>query len=358
MEDPMRAITISAGLLATVVAGQAIAGSPDIWFPRYQGDYGGKTEPLTFDSIVGGWKWSGAKVEPLFICRTHERFSYPGFVTEKAESDTEKTCQYVSYPSAGTDPNYDVLRPTWQDCDTVSACNGTGVPVNATHQGGHGIAKTIGVLPVKFYFCRALSFEYGPYGIPINLSLQVGRIAPDSKGCLVPYGGQERVYTSYGVLVDASPALPVTTANVTVGGSIPLDALVGGWDLDGKPFYFCQASYNGALVPGKTKPEFNGCHITWLQKEINVPPTQKDAWGRNIPYQVLVPLWKKNPSTSSSLVATDEDVCRYSLDTDTKMPKDTIPGEWRDHAGKCYTTYDAANAGQTPSNARVEVLSK
>jgi hypothetical protein len=102
-------------------------------------------------------------------------------------------------------------------------------------------------------------------------------------------GSKEYLKSTYDVLVDLSPRLPITT--VTVNSSdpdpskrdIPLDALVGGLESDGAKLYICLAPYyNGAVVPGKTRSDFGGCNIPWAGSEITV----------SAPYQVLVPLWR------------------------------------------------------------------
>ena len=131
------------------------------------------------------------------------------------------------------------------------------------------------------YFCAAYNEMYQ--------GLHPGKIGPGFSGCSIPWGGSEYTKTSYFVLLNG---FPTTTADVTVGGSIPVDALVGGYDEDGATLYPCQASYGAAVVPGKTRPEFNGCNISWAGSEITVPAKV------GAPYQVLVPAWKSDKNAS------------------------------------------------------------
>jgi hypothetical protein len=315
----MRTLTISAALLASSIASQAIADSQPNWVPKWVPDNTSLDEMhyRTFDSVIGGYGETK-------ICRTS---FYTGIVVPASDLGGGKTapggCQYpTSLWFTSTSNTYDVLVPAWQHVE-VPSTDSTGhpippvavIPPNATFQGGHGIGK-FGIPAIPLYFCRALYFDSGPSGMPINLSMQIGKVGPGLKGCLIPYGGYEYLYTSYDVLVDATPPLPVTTKDVKAKDPFPADlpaggdALVGGYEADGTALYFCQASYNGSLTPGKTRKEFHGCNISWTGREITVPDTQTDAWKRPVPYQVLVPLWKKGATTSTFPAGSDSYVCR------------------------------------------------
>jgi hypothetical protein len=185
-------------------------------------------------------------------------------------------------------------------------------------------------------------------------STQLGKAAPGT-GCLIP-DGQEKRPLYYDVLVDLSPKLPVTTANLTHTDPLPLDALVGGKDHDGAALYFCQASYLGALTPGKTRPEYGGCKISWAGKEIIVPDTQKDALNRTIsvPYQVLVPVWKTGVSTSTFPIekGSGSYVCHQGVDS--PMSHAGSPGDFDKGTGKCYY---AGTQGLVPADS-YQVLSE
>src|SRR4029077_11939141 len=140
-------------------------------------------------------------------------------------------------------------------------------------QGAHGQGK-LGVPGVPLYFCRATLADG---------TIHPGSLAQNGStaGCSIPFGGGVLLKTSYEVLVDGSPdgspKLPVTRKSLSVsdpGFEIPQKALVGGYELNADGYqtalYICQASNGSALVPGKTKPDFKGCHIPWAGKEINV----------------------------------------------------------------------------------------
>jgi len=250
----MRTITISAALSAGLMAGNAMAD---------QGNWVGQYGATPRDAIVGG-KATATVVTPISVCRAMVNTlgtKYPGGGPAPGGSGK---CSVNFGGIATSYITYDALVPGQK-----SASGGT-IPSNATNKGAHGVSK-FGLPPAPLYFCRA---DLGG-----GKGMQLGSLAPGSSGCLIPYGGTTQTASSYEVLVDLSPKLPVTTANVS-GGSIPLDAVVGGYDTDGQTLYYCQASYGGALVPGKTGPKFNSCDIPWQGSEIYVAS-----------YQVLVPQW-------------------------------------------------------------------
>jgi|SRR5215472_7335932 len=60
---------------------------------------------------------------------------------------------------------------------------------------------------------------------------------------------------------------------------IPADAVVGGWEEGGEKLFICRANYNGTH-PGKVRPAFKGCNITYAGEEKQVPD-----------FQVLVSSW-------------------------------------------------------------------
>jgi Protein of unknown function (DUF3421) len=278
----MRTMTISAALSAGLMVSQAMADQGNWVTPS--------STPVPRDAVVGA-RQHAFHFLPDFICRPKFGVKHPGILMPYLS----KYCNIVSDGMAKSVETYEVLTPAWKSCVTVSGCNGTGVPVNATYQGGHGIAK-FGTPAVPLYFCRA-DFMGGKH---------LGKVFPGSNGCAIPWGGTEhRFVTPYEVLVDLSPKLPVTRRLVS-GAAIPLDALVGGQDGDGANLYICQAAYNGGLTPGKTRPEFNGCNIAWAGQEVTVPD-----------YDVLVPLWTDPSKASYSFPVTlgaNSYVCHQPLE--------------------------------------------
>jgi Protein of unknown function (DUF3421) len=282
----MRIITISAALSAGLMAGQAMALDQLNWIGRSGG-------AATSDTIVGGKNAVTVDV-PIGICRARASIDDPnskypgGLVSGGCSINLGGAAQVIS--------SYEVLVPGLK-----SASSGT-VPTNATNKGAHGVSGA----PLDF--CRA---DLGG-----GKGVQLGSLAPGSRGCLIPYGGAtQTVSSSYDVLVDLSPRLPLTTYPVSSGGNIPLDALVGGKDTDGQTLYYCQASYGGAVVPGKTGPKFKSCDIPWQGYEVYVPS-----------YQVLVPLWK-NVGTPLTFPAytypngvTKIHVCRGTASSSLTLP--------------------------------------
>jgi hypothetical protein len=247
----MRTIAISAALSASLMAGQAMAD---------QGNWVDKSNAAVTrgEAIVGGTDANHAYPIPIGICRASAsiddpNLKYPGgLVSGGCSINLGGTAQVIS--------SYEVVVPGLK-----SASIGN-VPTNATNKGAHGVSGA------PLYFCRA---DLGG-----GKGVQLGSLASGSGGCLIPYGGTAKPVSSYDVLVDLSPRLPLTTSQVLSGGIIPPDALVGGKDTDGQTLYYCQASYGGAVVPGKTGPKFKSCDIPWQGYEVYVPS-----------YWVLVPLW-------------------------------------------------------------------
>jgi hypothetical protein len=251
----MRTITISAALSAGLMVSQAMADQGN-WVESAYGTY-------DYDTVVAGAYGSFGGRVCRAVVDVGSWTKYPGEIVPSG-------CSVNLAGVATIDPKtliYERLAPAQQ------SASGGAIPTNATNKGAHGVSK-FGNPGAPLYFCRA---DLGGWK-----GVQLGSLAPGSSGCLIPYGGTTQNKSTYEVLVDLSPnRLPLTTANVSSGGSIPFDALAGGYDTDGLPLYYCQASYGGAVVPGKTAPKFGSCDIPWQGSEIYVPS-----------YQVLVPLWK------------------------------------------------------------------
>jgi Protein of unknown function (DUF3421) len=269
----MRTIAISAALSAGLMAGHAMAADQGNWvFPT-------GTFPATRDAVVGG-RASPATFSPIYICRAlvnTQGDRYPGAVSSSG-------CMINVGGIARAFSSYlEVLVPAQK-----SAFNGN-YPANATNKGAHGIGRS-GSPGAPLYFCRADLTAQGK-------GVQLGSLAPGSSGCLIPYGGTAKAEASYDVLVDLSPyKLPLTTAEVPAGGPIPVDASVGGYDRDGATLYYCQAPYNGAVVPGKTRLGFDPtCNIPWVDSEKPV----------RAPFQVLVPLWTDIAKASFTFPVSD-----------------------------------------------------
>jgi hypothetical protein len=109
----------------------------------------------------------------------------------------------------------------------------------------------------NIYVCRA---RY-------NNSIQLGKVSPRIGACDIPYGGQEIRMPQYEVLVGG----PYGWAPVSPG-QIPPRAVQGGNDVppQSPPLFVCEAYYNGEINPGKTRLDWNVCHIGWGGTEYTV----------------------------------------------------------------------------------------
>jgi hypothetical protein len=57
----------------------------------------------------------------------------------------------------------------------------------------------------------------------------------------------------------------------SAGGGIPPGAARGGHEANGEPLYICSAHYENGQHPGKIRPAFGGCNISWGGREITIP---------------------------------------------------------------------------------------
>ena len=85
------------------------------------------------------------------------------------------------------------------------------------------------------YFCRVYYIN----------GFQPGKLNPNLQTCNFGYGGMELTSTVYQVLA------PKWVSERD--GVVPSYSFEAGTDTDGAPLYFCRASYQGGLQPGKLK---------------------------------------------------------------------------------------------------------
>jgi hypothetical protein len=99
-----------------------------------------------------------------------------------------------------------------------------------------------------------------------NGSVQVGKVRPGLGTCNFAYSGGEVKMQSYQVLVGGYYHW------VPWNGGIPGRALQAGYDLppQSPPLYACQAPYAGGMHPGKTRPDWDSCDISWGGREVFV----------------------------------------------------------------------------------------
>jgi len=53
------------------------------------------------------------------------------------------------------------------------------------------------------------------------------------------------------------------------GGNFPHNALIGGYEADGRPLYVARCQHEGGWHPGKAAPHFNGANFAYGGVEIN-----------------------------------------------------------------------------------------
>lgn len=107
------------------------------------------------------------------------------------------------------------------------------------------------------YVCRA-NFNNGTHP---------GKIRPGFGGCNIGWGGTEHAVANYEVLVGGE-FLWVADS----GGQVPSGAYQGGVEHPpgNQKLYICRAAYNNGTHPGKVRPGFSGCNISWGGKELAV----------------------------------------------------------------------------------------
>lgn len=207
------------------------------------------TEGHPFDAVRAGTDSDGTSLYP---CRAlYQGGLHPG--------KTRSNWSFCDIGYGGQEravQPYESLVPFWME-----AVNGT-MPRGAMPFGNDGSGGP------TLYPCRAYMDGKG---------LQLGKFRPEFGGCNIPYGGREYGVTRYQVL---TTTLPLITQ--TLQSEKPNSAhLVGGYDSDGSPLYVCQAEYNGGLVPGKTRANWNYCDVAWGGSEHAVQR-----------YNVLLPKFK------------------------------------------------------------------
>lgn len=94
-----------------------------------------------------------------------------------------------------------------------------------------------------------------------------GKVRQAFGGCNVPYGGKEHKVSEYWVITKPNNY----TWSAARNDIIPLGAVVGGNETDGKLLFFCRAKYQGGVHGGKVRRAFGGCNIAYGGREIMVP---------------------------------------------------------------------------------------
>jgi hypothetical protein len=99
-----------------------------------------------------------------------------------------------------------------------------------------------------------------------NGSMQLGKVRPGLGGCYFAYSGSEVSMPSYQVLMGGYYRW------VRWNGGIPGRAVQGGNDVPPQslPLFVCQAPYGNGMHPGKTRPDWDSCDISWGGREVFV----------------------------------------------------------------------------------------
>ena len=99
-----------------------------------------------------------------------------------------------------------------------------------------------------------------------NGSMQLGKVRPGLGGCYFAYSGSEVSMPSYQVLMGGYYHW------VRWNGGIPGRAVQGGYDAppQSMPLFVCQAPYGNGMHPGKTRPDWDSCDISWGGREVFV----------------------------------------------------------------------------------------
>ena len=191
--------------------------------------------------------------------------SVPSNAVKGGQDDGGQPLYYCRANIAGTDSEPGKIRPGFLGCSvpyggvekvatkyqvlvglspamplaTVSASGGS-VPQDAisggTDDDGTGL-----------YLCSA---SYGS-------GVHPGKLKPDLKGCLVPYGGAEHLVSNYNVLVPKwvkfKPIFPPY---------LKFD-FPAGTDVGGQPLHACRAYSGGNIYPGKMQTSWGACDFGW-----------------------------------------------------------------------------------------------
>jgi hypothetical protein len=191
----------------------------------------------------------------LYPCRTND-----GFLIGKTRADWN-ACDIALQGAETWVLSYEILR---YDMGPFSVYNPSPTPPSNAFAAGWEADGT------PLYPCMAWVGSDDQH-----LSWQVGKFRNGFAGCHVPFGGNEiEAWGAYAVNgsqnQDSGWDILLSTFGMTFvsGASFPPNAMVGGWEYDGTPLYFCRAPYQGGLHPGKMHSDWGSCDIAWGGQEI------------------------------------------------------------------------------------------
>lgn len=187
---------------------------------------------LAFDTVIGGADING---EPLFICRSADGGDGESQLG-KTRSDW-RHCAYGFQREEKMTSTFETMRPRWEGKTPI-------LPIQSGNTFGWDAQ-----LKVDLPICRVF----------YNGSLQVGKGVAGK--CNFAFDGAEIALSNFGLL-------RVTFGMTAVRGNpLPKDAIVAGKDMNGELLYPCIASLAGGTHPGKTRRDWNACHIGYGGKE-------------------------------------------------------------------------------------------
>ncbi|XP_022662888.1 natterin-4-like [Varroa destructor] len=93
-----------------------------------------------------------------------------------------------------------------------------------------------------------------------------GKVVPSHECCYVSWGGLEKRYDEYEILV-AEHDHEFTWASCQ-GGELPTGAIQGGVTGDAEKLFIGRAEHDGSLTIGKVHPSHKVCYIPYDGKEI------------------------------------------------------------------------------------------
>jgi len=101
---------------------------------------------------------------------------------------------------------------------------------------------------------------------PLGGGCHVGCIPPGRNTCYIPLFGKEHKATSYQVLV--VPEGVRVHWERSSGGSVPLNAVVGGYNEEQQKTYVGRVNHKSELIPGEIVPQENCIYIPYDGKEV------------------------------------------------------------------------------------------
>lgn len=135
---------------------------------------------------------------------------------------------------------------SWSQANWVTGQPYTAPPIDAVVTGYEANGTPL-------YTCRGGSKE--------GYQVQVGKFRQGFAGCNFGFGGKDKVVTDFQILT--------TSWQTAYNGNVPSNAVIGGWESPSGPLlYYCRGSYGGALTPGKIRPGFSGCYISYQGREV------------------------------------------------------------------------------------------